>query len=84
MCWIIGKANELFAASGERMLVKDLMAHFGLTQSSISQRPATLLKAAGCDQSTYGEIRLGSPAFLVSSRRRRIIQRRDDYQAAAE
>jgi hypothetical protein len=83
LCWIAGKANELFVPSAGGMLVKDLMAHFGVQQGSASQRANTLLGAAGFSQRVYGEIRLGSPEFLISTRRHRIIERRDRYMAIA-
>ena len=84
LCWIVGKANELFVPSAGGMLVKDLMTHFGIQQGSVSQRANTLLGAGGFSQEVYGEIRLGSPEFLVSARRRRIIDRRDRYLAIAK
>ncbi len=84
LCWIAGKANELFVPSSGGMLVKDLMAHFGVQQGSVSQRANTLLGAAGFSQRVYGEIRLGSPEFLVSARRKNIIERRDRYLAIAD
>jgi hypothetical protein len=38
------------------------------------------MKAAGFDPSTrYGEMRLGDPQLLVSRRRRRMIDLRDEY-----
>ena len=60
------------------MAAKDLVAHFGL-QGSVSQRAGTLLRAAGLRDDTYGTIALGSPRYLVSARRLRIIERRDRY-----
>lgn len=83
ICWIVGKANDLFKYSplGRTMLVKDLLAHFGVQQGNVSQRAATMLRAGGFDTEDYGEVRLGSPAYLVSSRRRRIIEHRDRYRA---
>ena len=78
ICWIIGKANELFVPSAGGMAAKDLVAHFGL-QGSVSQRAGTLLRAAGLRDDTYGTIALGSPRYLVSARRLRIIERRDRY-----
>jgi hypothetical protein len=81
ICWIIGKANDLFSHTGGRMLVKDLMAHFGLTQGGASQRASTFLRAAGFNPDQYGGMDLGSPDFLVSARRRRIIERRDHYRS---
>jgi hypothetical protein len=77
VCWIIGKANDLFTQSGDGLRAKDLVAHFGLPGGSPSQRAATLLRAAGLRDHTSGTIDLGSPRYLVSSRRRRIIERRD-------
>lgn len=66
---------------GHGMLVKDLATHFGVTQGSLSQRATTLLRAAGLPTEHYGGMYLGSPHFLVSSRRRQIIQRRDRYRS---
>jgi hypothetical protein len=75
--WIVGRANELFTPRGGGT-VKELLAHFGLT-GSVSQRATTLLRAGGFDRSLYGEIGLGSPDFLVSERRRRLIDARDRW-----
>jgi hypothetical protein len=61
--------------------VKDLMAHFGL-KGSVSQRAGALLAAAGVEGHYYNQMRLGSSEFLVSSRRREIIKRRDQYRLA--
>jgi hypothetical protein len=80
---IIGKANELFAnsAGGRGMLIKDLMNHFGLKQSGVTQRASTLLRAGGFDTDLYGSADLGSPDYLISSRRRHILELRDRYRA---
>jgi hypothetical protein len=78
ICWIIGKANELFTA---RMLVKDLMGFFGITQGSASQRSEPLLRAIGVDpHNRYGSMNLGSPDYLTSTRRAQIITLRDHYR----
>ena len=79
VCWIVGKANDLFSPSGRGMLVRDLMGHFGL--ASASQRAKALLRAGGFPTDHYAGIDLGSPEFLVSNRRRRILQQRDRYRA---
>lgn len=52
VCWIVGKANELFTPSGGGMRVKDLTAYFGL-RGGVSQRAATLLRAAGFSTDHY-------------------------------
>jgi hypothetical protein len=87
VCWTIGKANDLFTPTGGAMLVKDLMAHFPLTQSSVSQRATTLMRAAGVE-SDWGiypawDVQLGDPDLLVASRRRRIIELRDRFVKSA-
>jgi hypothetical protein len=84
VCWIVGKDNDLFDPSRGGLLVRDLMAHFGIHQGGVSQRAATFLKAAGFDYDGYGEIRLGSPGLLVSARRRRIVELRDRFNEIAE
>jgi len=82
ICWIVGKDNDLFLPAGGGMLVKDLIAHFGLAQTGVSQRAETLMKAAGFDPSARRwDLRLGDPTLLVSGRRRRMIDLRDEYLA---
>ena len=79
ICWIVGKDNDLFRTGYGGMLVKDLMAHFGLAQGGVSQRAETLMKAAGYDP--YAALgpatRRPGPARLA--RRRRMIELRDEY-----
>lgn len=82
LVWIIGKANGLFDLWGRGLLVKDVLSHFGIRKGSVSQRAATMLKAAGCDSDTY-DLRLGSPDYLVADCRRRIIEFRDKYRLEA-
>jgi Domain of unknown function (DUF6398) len=78
ICWGIGKANDLF---GGKILVKDLVSHFGIGQSSVSQRSAPLLRAIGVDpHHQYGEMNLGSPDYLTSARRKEILASRDYYR----
>ncbi len=79
VCWVIGKANDLFSTG--RMLVKDLMSHFGIRQGTVSQRSEPLLRAVGVDPRQYGGMNLGSPDYLTSSRRGQILARRDRYRA---
>ena len=81
VCWIIGKANALFTPSGGGLLVKDLMAHFGLHQGGVSQRATTMLRAGGFSTDHYRGIDLATPELLVSSRRRSILEHRDRYRS---
>ena len=83
LVWIVGKANDLFEHRPGGMQVKDLMSYFGLGQSSISPRAATMLRAGGFNDDTY-IVRLESPDYLVAARRRRIIKMRDKYRELAE
>jgi hypothetical protein len=83
LVWIVGKANDLFEQRTGGMQVRDLMSHFGLRQSSVAQRAATMLRAGGFNDDTY-IVRIGSPDYLVAARRRRIISMRDRYRHLAE
>jgi hypothetical protein len=76
LVWIVGKANDLFDHRAGGVHVKDLMSHFGLKQSSITTRAATMLRASGFHDDTY-VVRLGSPDYLVAARRRWVISTRD-------
>ncbi len=82
LVWIVGKANDLFEQR-PGMQVRDLMSHFGLRQSSVAQRAATILRAGGFHDDTY-IVRLGSPDYLVAARRRRIVKMRESYRQLAE
>jgi hypothetical protein len=82
VCWTVGKANDLFTPSGGSVRVKDLLAQFGLTQGSVSQRSATLMKAAGIELDQYyatSEIALGAPELLVAPHRIRLIELRERF-----
>ena len=83
LVWIVGKANDLFEQRTGGMQVRDLMSHFGLGQSSVSQRAATMLRAGRFHDDTY-IVRLGSPDYLVATRRRRIVKMRESYRQLAE
>jgi hypothetical protein len=80
VCWIIGKANDLFQPYGRGMQVKDLEPFFGIPKSTVSQRAKVLMEAAGIF-SEYDyvawDLPLGTPELLISARRRTIIERRD-------
>ena len=84
VCWVVGKANELFT-SGTGLRVKDVMAHFGVYQAKVTPRAKKMMQAIGVkpDQG-YAVIDVGTPRLLVSSRRRRIIDRRDRLTATAK
>ena len=79
VCWAIGRANGLFSPrSTPQLQVKDLMAHFGLTQATASQRSKAILRAVGAEP---GTVELGSPGYLTAARRAQIIADRDRYRA---
>ena len=83
LVWIVGKANNLFEQRSGGIQVRDLMNHFGLRQSSVAQRGATILRAGGFHDDTY-IVRLGAPDYLVAARRRRIIKIRNHYRQLAD
>lgn len=77
--WLIGKVNDVFDLYFG-LQVKDMMAEFGINQGGAGERSRQLLDAGGFETETY-DLALGSPSYLVSSRRRQIIERRDDLQS---
>jgi hypothetical protein len=80
LVWSVGRANDLF----RQILVKDLMAWFGLATGSVSQRANTLLRAAGVRSADdWYSLRpdLGDPALLHSAKRRQLIELRDRYRS---
>ncbi len=82
-CWVIGKGNDRFGQRPGDLRIKDLTSYFGLAKSSVSGRGYQIMRAAGIESAdVYSGIRLGSPALLVSARRRRIIELRDLHRAA--
>lgn len=80
VCWIVGKANHLVAVHGG-LAVKDMMARLGVSGSP-SQRAESMLRAIGVDPvSRYdGDMDLGSPGLLVSTRRSAIVALRDRHR----
>lgn len=81
LCWTIGKANRLFSTT-EAPRIGDLGALLGTTGPS--SRARTLMPAAGFEERSYNHIVVGSADLLVSSHRRRIIERRDLYTEPIE
>jgi hypothetical protein len=80
VCWSVGKANNLFGANDTRhMLVRDLMTYFGLYGTAAALGRAMLRAGAFPVQS---EVILASPSFLVSEKRRQIINQRDRLEAS--
>jgi hypothetical protein len=81
VCWVIGKGNQRLGQGRGELRVKDLMSYFGLGQSSVSERGYQIMRAAGIQPAhAYPAVRLGSPGLLVSARRRRIIELRDQHR----
>ena len=80
--WVIGKVNDVFDLYGGGLQVNELMSHFRLTGSA-SQRAGTMLRTAGFDSGTV-DLSLGSPDYLVASRRRDITEARDHYREMAD
>lgn len=84
VCWVIGQANSAFAhqTPGSGLLVKDLNGHFGIGQGSVSQRSEPLLQAVGVNpHERYGRMDLGTPRYLVATRRAGLLELRDRFRA---
>jgi hypothetical protein len=70
--WSVCRANDAFDQRRGGFTQKALLAHFGLQSASVSQRAATLLDAGGLPRYP-NDFALGSPDYLVSGRRRDIL-----------
>lgn len=79
ICWAVGRVNDLFIPRRGGMTQKDFFAHLGVSQASIPTRAGTLLDAGGFPRHP-ADFTLGSPDYLVSTRRRHIIDTRDRYR----
>ena len=77
VAWVIATANRTIGSYRSPMAGKDLLAHFGIA-GTVSDRAQSLIRAAGIDlRLTYGSLRVGDPALLVSRRRRELVEERD-------
>lgn len=76
VCWIVAKANSSFGTRPGEVRVKDLTAHFGL-RTTPSQRGNALLRSGIVGARVTDVDALGSPRYLTSARRRKIIAARD-------
>ena len=78
LMWAVARANSSLDASPGGLTAKALHAWFGLTGSA-SQRAGTMLRAIDVDlrARVTVDVHLGSPRYLVSRRRRSLIQHRD-------
>jgi hypothetical protein len=80
VAWIVGKANGLFDSWGADWSIGEMTAWFGVSGSP-SQRARRMLESLGHDADPYQGIRLGSPRFLTSDRRRQLAEQRDVARA---
>jgi hypothetical protein len=76
VCWSIGQSNAAFHLSAGGMTQKSFFARCGVKPGGVAQRAVTLVNAAQLDLDWPG-YQLGSPRYLVSERRRGIIEARD-------
>jgi hypothetical protein len=80
ICWAVCRANDTFDQSSGGLTQKKLGEHFGLKGGGgLSSRAATLLEAGRFPGGF--ELTLGSPALLVSRRRRGILAQRDLFSS---
>lgn len=77
VAWVICTGNRSAGTWSLDLPTKELLAHFGL-KGSVSDRVATLSKAAGLTPGHRTSVDgLGDPSLLVSAHRRRLAERRD-------
>ena len=81
VAWVITTGNRTAGVWSAAMTSKALLAYFGIT-GSVSDRATTLMRAAGLATGyVTSSVELGDPGLLVSARRRRLIQSRDEALA---
>jgi hypothetical protein len=81
ICWAVCRANETFEPWLGGFTQKALAGWFGLGGSSgLRSRAATLLDAGGFSRYPADFV-LGSPDYLVSARRRQILERRAELDS---
>jgi hypothetical protein len=76
IAWLIGKANDSIASPHSDLTAKALLAWFGVT-GSVSQRTNPMLRAIDAPASGGGTVHLGSPRYLVSTKREQIADLRE-------
>ncbi|MEP6482494.1 MAG: DUF6398 domain-containing protein [Rhodoglobus sp.] len=75
ICWSVCRVNDVFDQRQGGFTQKALLSHFGLRGGSVSQRAGTLLDAGGFPR-YRNDFALGSVDYLVSTRRRDILDKR--------
>jgi len=81
VAWVITTCNRTAGVWSASLTSKDLLAHFGIT-GSVSDRAGTLMRAAGFPTGyAASSIELGDPGLLVSARRRKLMESRDNALA---
>ena len=79
IAWVIGKANDSVASYRSDLTAKELLAWFGVS-GSVSQRAETMLKAIDVPTRYGVGVHLGTPKYLVSAKRERIIDLRERWR----
>lgn len=79
IAWLIGKANDSVASPHNDLTAKTLLAWFGVT-GSVSQRADPMLRAIGARGTAGTTVHLGSPRYLVSTKREQIADLRERWR----
>jgi hypothetical protein len=83
------KANDTFESYSGGFTASELIEWFGLT-GSVSQRAATMLRAVGAGteggyrSTAHDATSLGTTRYLVSGKRRAVVERRDRYRTMGD
>ncbi|WP_157953108.1 hypothetical protein [Nocardioides allogilvus] len=81
VAWVITTGNRTAGVWSAALTAKDLLAHFGIN-GSVSDRAGTLMRAAGMStRHATSSIELGDPGLLVSARRKKLMETRDNALA---
>ena len=78
VCWSVARANDIVGSHNSPMTAKDLVGWFGVP-GSVSDRATPFLRALGVGPDHRYDMELGSPEYLTSVQRQRLIELRDRY-----
>ena len=73
IAWLVGRVNDSVGTPQSGLTAKALLAWFGVS-GSITQRAAPMLRAIGAPEDTSTTIDLGTPRYLVGSKRAQIAE----------
>lgn len=79
IAWLVGRANDSVGSQHSDLTARALLGWFGVS-GSVWQRAAPMLRAIGAPEGSSHAIHLGTPRYLVSTKRERIAKLREQWR----